>query len=160
MAQDKYIDRLLEISTKKYKLLQDMLALTRAQARSINEDGVEDLQKLIDEKQARIDEINKLDEEFGVYFQRMKQQMKVKSLDELDMTGTTGAKELQLCIGEIMNTMEEISRLEKENGDNAKKLLDSFSEEIRKLNQGKKMNTAYKPGGSMIPPSYFIDSKK
>lgn len=160
MEPDKYVERLRELSGKKHVLLKDMLELTRAQSLTINEDGIENLQKLINDKQAIISKINMIDEEFEVYFTRLKQQLKVKNLDEVKEPGIAGIKELKQTIGQIMSTMQEIGRIEKENNDKVKKLMDAFTEEIKKLNLGKKINTAYNPGTLMKPPSYFVDQKK
>jgi hypothetical protein len=159
-SPEKYIDRLQEVSAKKLALLQDMLLLTMAQAESITEDSVENLEQLIRGKQDKIDAIDKLDEEFSVYFARLKQELGVTSLDELQTKGIKGVKELKETIGQVMELIREISGVEKQNNDKANHLLDELGGEIRKLQQGKKMNSVYNPGPSMPPPSYFIDKKK
>jgi hypothetical protein len=158
-SPEKYMDRLIEISNKKQELLQNILALTKAQAGTINEDGIESLQKLIDEKQLVIDAINKLDEEFGVYFQRLKTTLKVTSLDQLNVSGIKGTKELKEVTEKIVKLITEISEIEKQNSEKGKKLLNQLGGEIRKINQGKKTNSAYSPPPMSIP-SYFIDKKK
>lgn len=162
ITHEKYVERLIQISQKKLKLLQDMLLLTMAQAESINEDGVEALGKLISDKQEKIEEINRIDEEFGVYFYRFKKELKVKSLDELDLDNTAikGARELKEVISEIMKLIKEISEFENRNNAKAKGLLKTFSDELVKLRQGKKITQVYNPAPTIPPPSYFIDKKK
>ena len=159
MTPEEYIKRLMEVSEKKLGLLEDMLNITKAQAESINEDGLESLEKLVNEKQTKIDAIDKLDEEFDVYFRRLKSELKVKSLDELSGLNIKGVKELQQTVGRIMGLIGDISGIEKQNNDKAKSLLGKFGDEIKTINQGKKMNSAYMPG-PVKPPSYFIDKKK
>lgn len=158
-SPEKYIGRLTELSSKKYKLLQEILALTRAQSQTITEEGVESLGRLIGDKQVKIDEINKLDEDFNVYFQRLKRELKVSSLEEMNVPGVAGTKELQESIRQIMSLIGEICTIEKENNDRAKELLNSLGTEIKKINQGKKVSSTYIPRPLNIP-SYFIDKKK
>src|SRR5690349_20906575 len=118
-SPDRYIERLTEISNKKYRLLQDMLALTREQSQNLNEDGVEALQKCVSEKQLKIDEINKVDEEFEVYYLRFKQKFDIKGLDELKKSGIGGSlnveniRNLQELIQNITDIVREIYEIEK-----------------------------------------------
>lgn len=158
-SPEKYVSRLAECSDKKLKLLQDMLELTKAQAEVIDEDGLDMLQKLVSEKQIRIEEINRIDEEFEVYFQRLKQVLKVKNLDELKSSEIKGVKELQEAIGQVVKLISEISTLEKQNSEKANGLLSDIGNEIKKLSQGRRINSAY-TSGPMQSPSYFIDKKK
>lgn len=160
MTPEGYIERLLEISKKKYKLVEDILALTKEQKNSINIDGVDQLSKIIFDKQEKIDDINKLDENFNVYFLSLKKSLKIKSLEEIKGKDVIGAIELQECIKDIMKLIGEIRELEQQNNLKAKNLLDELGREIRKVKQGKKVTNAYNPGYSLIPPSYYIDKKK
>ena len=160
MTPEEYILRLTEVSGKKYILMQDILTLTRSQSGTITEDGVDGLEKLIALKQARIADIDKLDEQFDVYFQRLKQELKIKSLDELKGPNIKGVRELQEVVESIMSVIREISEIEKQNNENAKKLLNRFGDEVKKLNQSRKVNQAYNTSPAMQPPSYFIDKKK
>lgn len=159
LTPDKYAERLTETSGKKLELLQQMLVLTRRQSEIINEDGIDTLEKIVEGKQKLIDEINKLDEAFDVYFSRLKSALKVKSLDEIRGTQLKGVKQLQDTIGQITDLIKEISGIEKINNIKAKSLLQSLGNEIKKVNQGKKMNSAYRPVPTQVP-SYFIDKKK
>lgn len=156
---EKYIGRLAGILQKKKALLQDILKLTEAQTDVINEEGIHELQKLIDQKQLKIDDIGKLDEEFEVYFSRLKTSHKVDSLDELDMSGISGAKELKALTSEVLHIITCISGIEKQNSDKSNALLGFLGGELKKINQSKKVNKAYTPV-QIKTPSYFIDKKK
>ncbi|MCX7841537.1 MAG: flagellar protein FlgN [Clostridia bacterium] len=160
MTPEEYILRLIEASQKKYILLKDMLSITRVQSEAFREDGLDELERLIALKQAKIDEIGKLDEQFDVYYQRMKQELKVKSLEELEAHKIKGLKELQDIISAIMSTIKEISSLEAANSENANKMLQQFGEEIKRMSSSKKVSQAYGQTTAMQPPSYFIDKKK
>ncbi|MCX7920754.1 MAG: flagellar protein FlgN [Clostridia bacterium] len=155
-----YMDRLTEISNKKYDLLKEMLLLTKEQALVITEDSLEKLQAFIVQKQEIIERINKLDEEFDVYFQRLKQELKVKNLDEMQAHNIKGTAELKSIVSDIMRLIGEISEIENQNNCKAKELLDSLGNEIKKINHAKVANSAYKGGTGFPTPSYFIDRKK
>ncbi|MCR4435050.1 MAG: flagellar protein FlgN [Clostridiales bacterium] len=159
MVPDEYIQRLQEASMKKYKLLQEMLLLTQEQSENITEDSINNLEGLISRKQEKIDEINRLDHEFNEYFQRFKQGLGVERLDQVENRGIKGVKELQDQVQQIVELIREISRIETENSNKAKKLLKHFGEEIGKISQGKKVLSAYRPAPVQMP-SYFIDKKK
>lgn len=155
----KYVSRLSEISRKKYGYLQDMLSLTQKQTETIVEDGIENLQKSIDEKQRIIDAIDKFDEEFNVYFQRLKSILNVTSLADVAASKFEEAAELKDITGKILAIIKEIGDLEKQNNTKAKKLYEGFGEEIRKINAGKRMSSSYAPK-KVNSPSFFIDKKK
>lgn len=159
MNPEEYISRLTEVSNKKLVLLKDLLSLTQAQSGTINENQILELQELVDKKKAGIEKIDKLDEEFRVYFQRLKQTLQVKSLDEIDGKKISGVKELQEVIGNIMKLLKGITVIDSENSEKANDLLNSLSGEMKKISQTKKLGSAYTMPVS-APPSYFIDKKK
>ncbi len=160
MTSEEYVKRLTEISNKKYELLQDMYLLTDKQSKAISEEKVEILDELISQKQNLINLIDKSDNEFNVYFQRFKQTLGVKSLDEVKEPTVNGVEELQDCVKKIMGLLKDITQLDDKNKEAVKKTLNQLGDEIRKGNQGKKVSMAYNPGSLMQPPSYFVDKKK
>lgn len=155
-----YVERLIEASREKYKCLQDMLLLTMAQYESINEDRLEGLQKLVSDKQIKIDEINKIDEEFGVYFSRLKQKLGVNGLDEVVMPELKGVDELKQIIKQIVELLSEIQENEQKNNEKARNLLNGLGENIRKIRDGRKLSSVYNSGADLRPPSYFVDKRK
>ncbi len=156
---EKYFDRMIENLKNKQKLLIEMSDLTQAQAGVIKSDTLPVLQKLIDEKQIRIDAIDKLDEEFSVYMGRLKSTAGVNSLEELDVSTYPAAAQLKGITTEILGLIKKISEIEKLNSSKSKELLNELGGEIKKINQGKKVNKAYSPGPVSLP-SYFVDKKK
>lgn len=164
ITSEKYIERLNELSRKKKALLFDILKLTQAQTEAITEDGIDGLNRLINDKQSIIDDIGKLDEEFGTYYQRLKSTMEITHLEQLDDTklegsASEGARQLKSLTSEILNVIRDISEIEKINSQKSNKLLEQFGNEIKKINQGKIANNAYKSGAASAP-SYFLDKKK
>jgi|BioPla2DNA2_1021312.scaffolds.fasta_scaffold17150_4 predicted transcriptional regulator len=160
ITSEGYIERLIDISSKKDGYLKELLHLTVAQSDVIKEEGLEELQKLINDKQRKIEEINKVDEDFNVYFTRLKQKLGISRLDEINNPGIKGVKELQEIIAQIMKNVEQISEIENQNVNRAKNLLNDFGSNIRRINEGRKVNTAYNNTSSLNTPSYYIDKKK
>jgi len=154
------IEKAIEASNKKYKCLQDLILLTMAQTEAINEDGIDGLSKLTGEKQIKINEINKIDEDFGIYFDLLKQKLGVNNLDEINTSELKGANELKQITGKIMELLTEINKLEKQNYEKAKNLLDELGAKIRQISEGKRLNNAYNASAGLTPPAYFVDKKK
>ncbi|HPD01285.1 MAG TPA: flagellar export chaperone FlgN [Acetivibrio sp.] len=155
-----YIERLIDISSKKDSCLNEILRLTMAQSEAIKEDGLEVLQKLIDDKQRKIEEINKADEDFNVYLTRLKQKLGISRLDEINNPGIKGVKELQEIISRIIKLVGKISEIENQNIERANNLLNDFGSNIKRINEGKRANNAYNNAYSLNAPSYYIDKKK
>lgn len=160
MTPDEYVQRLTESLRRKMKLLNELFSFTQNQTDAINREDVESLNNLIKDKQKRLDEIDKIDEEFNVYFLRLKQTLKVSNLDEIKDQDIKGIKELQGIIGNVMAKIKEISIQEKQNNIKAQNLLNSIGNEIKKMNLGKKADSGYNPPPIAQPPAYFIDKKK
>lgn len=158
---ERYIERLIEISKKKYRLVEEIYNLTKSQSEFIKEDGIEGLGKIVEAKQIKIEEINGLDSEFEVYFTRLKQTMRVNSLEEIICTKDVSKKVLELkdTITNIMSMVKEISSMENHNNTCAKELLNNIGSEIKKINLGKKMNNLYNKG-AYSSDGYYIDRKK
>lgn len=164
ITPEKYIERLNELLQKKMSKLQEILALTGKQTDAITEDGLDRLNKLIEEKQRKIDDIDQLDEEFETYYERLKSILGISRLDQLDALkpedrAAAGAKQLKGLTAEILEIMRSISEIEQVNQQKSKSLLGGFSNEIRRINQGKMANNAYRYGPASAP-SYFLDKKK
>ncbi len=161
---EKYFSRLNELQLTKKNILMEILAITKAQTDTIAEDSLDRLKNLIDEKQLKIDQLIELDGEFEIYFARLKSALGVSKLSELDMTkldisSAEGAGKLKSITAEVMDIVNSIVVLEKANGEKSNNLLNHFGAEIRKINQNKRANLAYKPIQTSVP-SYFIDKKK
>ncbi|NMA65585.1 MAG: flagellar protein FlgN [Clostridiaceae bacterium] len=159
MQQEEYIKRMTELSQKKYVLLKEMLVLTKSQTSAIANENMNDLERLIQSKQERIERIDKLDDEFKTCYLKLKELLKVNKLDEIKEMKIAGVKELQDTVGQIAEIIKEISEIENKNKDEIKKIMALTAVEIKKINQGKTANSAYKPSQSMAP-SYFIDKKR
>lgn len=164
MTPENYMERLNKLLQNKKALLLDILSLTRQQSGVISEDGLDSLNKLIDDKQKKIDAIDKLDDEFNAHYSKLKTVMGITGLDQLDASKIEGdaainAIRLKTLTADILDIIRDISGIEKENSKKSAKLLEKFGNEIKKLNQSKKVNNAY-TSGNFDSLSYFIDKKK
>jgi hypothetical protein len=154
-----YFEKMVKIIAKKKELLKEMLVLTDGQTAAIKSEALDALNKLIEEKQLRIDIIDKLDSEFTTYFEGLKSAAKVKSLDEINSAAYPEAKQLKEETYEVMSLVKRISEIEELNSKASKELLDKLGSEIKRVNQGKRINQAYNPNSPDVP-SFFIDNKK
>jgi intergrase/recombinase len=149
-----------DILLKKQSFLSGLFELTKRQTEVINEEAVEQLQKVISEKQVIIDRINRLDDEFGEFFSSFKTGLGVETLEQAaDISKLTGLAELKNSVKAVKKLINEIHSLELDNSKKAKEVLDELGREIRKVNQGKKITNAYKPA-PIVGASYFIDKKE
>ncbi len=156
---DKEFRNLADIVSKKKILLEEMLEYTRSQSQAITEDSLEQLQKLIDKKQKRIETINRLDDEFENIFNQVKKGMGAESLEEIKAGNINGVLTLKNLVADVMKLVKEIGVVEEENRNKAKRLLNAFGSKIKNIKNGKKTNNAYRQG-YFAAPSYFIDKKK
>lgn len=155
-----HFDRMIELLDRKKQLLGDMLELTKAQTDVIAAGALDKLKLLIDEKQQKINEIDKLDADFGVYFEGLKLAFSINKLSELDVYADPRAKQLKQLTSEVIYLVGKISSVEKENSEKSKKLLDELGSQIKKVNQGKKINNAYSKPPTDTASSFFLDKKK
>lgn len=162
MATDSrdYFKNMTELLVKKKMLLAEMLELTRNQTPAIEEGSLDKLQKLIEEKQSRIDEIDRLDTEFKTCMEKLKAAAGVKDLGELEAARFPGAEGLKQATAEVMTLLGEISSVEKVNNAKSKELLEKLGSQIKRLNQAKKLSNAYNKPDAAGPSSFFVDKKK
>lgn len=156
---DDYMQGLIRILNEKTNLLEKILNLTNSQSLAIDDEDTGRLESLVAEKQDKIDEINKLDEEFDAYFTRLKSFLNIKRMDELKTNEIPGTAKLKHEVEEVVAIARKISEVETRNNEKAKALLNKLGEEIKSINQMKKANQAYASGPSK-PQAHFIDKKK
>ncbi len=144
-----------EILENKLSLLAGILELTKQQAESFKPDALDQLEKIIADKQALIDKINHLDEEFGTLFTQLKGEYDFVNLGQAE---ASGFGELREKIKAVTDLISEIHSYEESNSKKAKELMERIKDDLRRFNQGRKMTDAYKQTPS-ITKSYFIDRK-
>ncbi len=153
-------DRMTELLDRKKQLLGDILDLTEAQTDVIAAGTLDKLKLLIDEKQLKINEIDKLDADFTIYFESLKLAFGINKLSELDVYADPRAKRLKQLTTEVVDLVGRISEVEKINSEKSKKLLNELGSQIKLVNHGKKINNAYSKPPADTSSSYFLDKKK
>jgi len=154
-----YVVRLGEISSKKLVLLNEILLFSRSQNEVIKGQRYEEMDLLLQEKQKRIDAVDKLDEQFSVYASRLKSLLGIASLEDLPRFGLEGTKTLKENVSRILTLLEQIQVLDQENSSKVQAELSDLKGKIKQNNSLKKINNAYgAPQNSQA--AYYFDQKK
>lgn len=156
---DSYIKDLLALLDKKQERLDRILCLTQEQTRVIDEENIEGLENYLGKKQTQIDEIDAIDNDFNRIYNAFKEKRNVNGKDNKEHPEIDGFSELKQRISKIMDSVKEILKLEESNSSKAKEIMRKYSDNLKNVNQTKKINSAY--GNKPIEPqSYFFDRKK
>jgi hypothetical protein len=159
VASEEYIKSMVEVLKEKYKLLMDILQLTGSQTNAINNEEFETLEKLIHDKQIRINCIEPLDKRFNTIFLELKTELNIESMEQLNNKNIQGIKALKEATSKVIEIIAEISVIEKQNNEIMLKLMEKSKKEIKNITNGKKALSAYTPH-PLNSPSYYIDKKK
>ena len=161
-SAQKYLTKLIELTSQKLSVLAEVADLCIAQQKHIMDDRIDELEASVGQKQAYIDKIKLLDEQYEVYFKRMKFELKIKNMEELIHKNICSDLicDLKAYTAKVLDLTSSITEYERKN----QMLIEQFMEEIKKdlnlINNSKKLGGAYTPTGSAGQSSYFIDSKK
>lgn len=159
MEAKDYVQRLNEILEKKRGLLAEILSYTCLQKEAISQQNHNELEVLISRKQARIEGVDKLDEQFSVYSSRLKSALSIASLEDLPRFDLPGTRELKSQVSQIMATLKEIQIVEQDNNGKVQTELTDLKGKIQQANSFNKVNNAYSaPKGAL--PAYYFDKKK
>ncbi|NMB96659.1 MAG: flagellar protein FlgN [Clostridiaceae bacterium] len=145
----KMLNDLLKV---KYSLLERMLDITKLQSEAIDREDLAALNKLIEEKQNKIDDIDRIDEKFNMGFSRSKKQL--NTLDTLE------TRELKQNTERILSIINDIIKFEKENNEKMHSSMDSYKVQMNNINVGKKAISIYNKPYTPSNSSIFIDRKK
>ncbi|MDN5323289.1 MAG: hypothetical protein PWQ67_1743 [Clostridia bacterium] len=128
-------NRLSELKNRKKEYLQDIYEITLKQKEALKIDDLDELQKLINEKQNYINKINQID----------------LKLNDLERENQQKSPE---HINVILKTIQEIDT---ENKQMAYKNLLAIKKKIGKVRQGKKVHKAYNP--TIVQSAFFNKSR-
>ena len=162
-----YIGRLIEVSKKKFALLEQMLQSYLLQEEDLNADHSQDdaqaanrQQELVDRRQALMDAVDKLDEEFHVYTERLKHTLGIETLDELSRFSVEGRQELKEVVGRISGLLEELSDRHHKTSQHLEEKVRSAGEKNILIGRTKHASQAYQPGKTQQSSSVYFDRKK
>ncbi len=154
--------KLLNISNEKYINLKKIYEQTVDQKHCFETENISTLQKIINSKQEAIRIINSLDNDFETDFILLKQKLGIRNMSDIKDTSILQikeVKELRTVISNIFKLLNEISIIESQIGIAAKQLLKNIGNQIKIINQSKKLISSYNPFANNTS-SYYIDKKK
>lgn len=159
MEAKDYIQRLNELSTKKLALLDELLLFSRSQKEALEAENYDDMDALINEKQLRMDGIDKIDEQFLIYASRLKSVLSLSSFEELPRYNLPGSSDLKELVIRIHERLGQLKELEDGNIAKVKSEMKESQEKINHSNSFKRVTGAYYPVQNDIP-AYYFDKKK
>lgn len=161
-SAQKYLTKLIEITRQKLSVLDEVLELCRAQQKMILEDRIDDLEASVEQKQSFIDRIKLLDEQYEVYFKRMKFELKIKAMEELAQKNLCRdlIADLKAYTGKVLDAVSSITEFERKNQSSIEQFMQEIKKDLNVISNNKKIGNAYMPSNTAGQSSYFIDSKK
>lgn len=153
------ISKLQDLLEQKKYALESIYKLTIAQQEDIEKNQGENLNSFIDEKQKEIEEIEVLDEAFNKTFQIFKSELKIETLDSIDIRSYPELGAIKKITGEIMDLSRKIMDLEEDNKDKVTNIIDGIKEELKTVRLGQKSLKAYEKT-NINTGGVYIDRKK
>lgn len=153
------IIELLNLIDKKRRLFDDIMEITVEQKKDIEENEADNIEALVNRKQSVIDGIDEIDRTFSEGFSRLKEQLNINSLEELDFTKYPVLKSLKLKVAEIMSLAQKIMEIEESNREKLSSRLNALKKDMKQLNVGKKSIKAYQ-NPIINSDGIYIDKKK
>lgn len=151
------INKMINLSLQKKKMLYEILDLNKKQRQLIEDDKLEEMGELLQNKQTIMDEIDLLDAEFLKLYNKVKEDEKIDSINHIDINKYSNLKDLKSTVESINKILEEISKIDKINTSEMKKSLKAVQQNIKNVKNGKK---AYKGYNKNQSDSMIIDEKK
>lgn len=151
------IDELISITKEKNLLLNKMHNITKEQKEEIEREDMENLNRIMDQKDSLMKKIDELDLSFITIFSQIKKEHSIESIDELSLEKYPNLAELKEGVKEVSSTLMTLSLMDERNTQAIKERLEQTKTELKKLKEGKKAYKGYNPpmNGSML-----IDEKK
>ncbi|WP_341537381.1 flagellar protein FlgN [Schnuerera ultunensis] len=131
--------------------------MTKDQKEEIERENMENLNRIMDEKDSLMKKIDELDLSFITIFSQIKKEHSIEGIDELSLEEYPNLTKLKEVVKEVSSTLMTISLMDDKNTGAMKERLEQTKIELRKLKEGKKAYKGYNPSmnGSML-----IDEKK
>jgi hypothetical protein len=155
-----HLNKLIRYSEEKLDKLKQIEEVTMQQKAAIDSQDYAALNSLVEEKQKVIDYIDWCDSAFQEELERVKKRLGVKSIRDIgEAEGKEEKKALVDIIGMIIETIEKIQVLERENQKKLLESMDQVKEKLKKIRNGQKSVTVYDSGMGLASGS-FLDKKK
>ena len=155
-----HLNKLIRYSEEKLDKLKQIEEVTVQQKAAIDSQDYAALNSLVEEKQKVIDYIDWCDSAFQEELEKVKRRLGVKSIKDIgEAEDKEEKKALVDIIGMIIETIEKIQVLERENQKKLLESMDQVKEKLRKIRNGQKSVAVYDSGMGLASGS-FLDKKK
>lgn len=151
------INQIISLSKDKKILLNKILDLTNKQKMAIEDDDLDYLGLILEDKDNLMNKIDKIDIEFIKLYNTIKKTEDISTFDEIDVEKYNNIKDLKDIVNDINKVLTEISNKDKENRRIMKLSLDNVKLDIKNVKKGQK---AYKGYNYESTSSMLIDEKK
>jgi len=159
MKAEDYIQKLTDISSQKLALLDEILLFTKSQNEVIKEKRFDEMNLLLEERQKRMDAVDKLDEQFVVCSERLRELLSLNSFEDLPRHNLPGTAELKRVVENISQCLIKIKEIDEENTSLVKAELKTVQGQMKAANEYKRISGAYYPDHNS-GRSVFFDMKK
>lgn len=150
---------LYQLIEKKLELFNEIYDITIAQREDIEHNNADSIEALVQSKQEIIDKIDKLDERFLSEFEKLKQELRLDSLEKADISKYPELRNIKEAVARIMEIAQQIMVIENSNKEKLDAIFEGVKSELKQIKAGKRSLKAYEPA-----PTYndgiFIDKKK
>lgn len=151
------IDKIIALSREKKNILDLILDLTNKQEKAIEDDDLDTLAFILEEKENLMSKIDTKDIQFLKLYELLKGKEGVDTFDEIDINKYNNIKDLKNVVADINDILTEIYNLDKKNREKMKSNIDNVKLNIKNVKKGKK---AYKGYNYENGDSILIDEKK
>ncbi|WP_159442880.1 flagellar export chaperone FlgN [Selenihalanaerobacter shriftii] len=149
LDQENLINEIINIYKQKLLIYKQILKLTKEQQQAIEKKEWQNLKQIIEDKEKKINNIEKLEAQLISYKRQLAQQNNL----QLD------AKEFKEIIENIYQIMHQINKLEKDNQEQIINQKNKVQKKMQDINAGLNINRAY-DGAVNNYEGKFIDNKK
>jgi len=156
---EKMMNDLVELLEGKIAALEKIHELTLKQKEDIKNNQGDNINGFIDKKQVEIDKINVIDEDFANTVKKLKLELDIESLEQVDTDRFPQMKVIRVKIEEILNLGNDIMKLEEYNKDKIIEIINNIKKDLKAVNLGRKFVKAYEKPNIDVGGIY-IDRKK
>lgn len=156
---EKMMNDLVELLEEKKAVLEKIHELTLKQKEDIENNQGDNINGFIDKKQVEIDKINVIDEDFANTVKKLKLELDIESLEQVDTDRFPQMKVMRVKIEEILSLGNDIMKLEEYNKDKIIEIINHIKKDLKAVNLGRKSVKAYEKPNIDVGGIY-IDRKK
>ncbi|MDU5079723.1 hypothetical protein CIW83_17380 [Tissierella sp. P1] len=151
------VKKMIELSLKKKDILIQILKLTTTQASTIENDNIDNLSKILIQKEKLMEEIDILDRDFLSLYNDIKSEEGIDNLEKINIEKYANIKSLKGIVTEINAILNDISMIDRNNTIKMKSNVDKVKSDLKQV---KEVKRAYKGYNYEAVESILIDEKQ